>query len=266
MKTRVLVLSLLPFLALAVRGQELDPESEDVIVLSPFMVMSDGDVGYSAASALAGARMATNLVDPNAAGRVPNVPVTITKRAEAVAVSFALVNTGDKQDKRNGELYGSVESLRTEIARVPGLRFEHREVRFASGNRSKVSFSRSGATTSYASVLILADLPQGVDVVALVKTIRDTVQKATLQGQTKIVDGVVGMYLKDTQKYRREILDAIFSDIEALKKSLGPDFEVLVSGLNQAVRSRICSETDVELWIDYSFAIRSIREMTAGKK
>jgi len=45
---------------------------------------------------------------------VPNVPVTITKRAEAMAVSFSLVNTGDKQDKRNTELYGSVESLRAE--------------------------------------------------------------------------------------------------------------------------------------------------------
>jgi len=84
------------------------------------------------------------------------------------------------------------------------------------------------------------------------------------QGQTKIKDGVVGLYVKNTAKCRREILDKILSDIDGLKKSLGTDFEVIPSRLNQPVRSRICSETDVELWIDYNF--RSGREMAAVKK
>jgi hypothetical protein len=246
-------------------AQESDSDSEDVIVLSPFSVDSDIDASYSAAGALAGARMATNLVDPQSAAQIPSVPITITKRADALAVSFALANLGDKQDKRNSELYASVESLRAAVAKTPGLRFEHREIRFASGNRSRLSISRNGTTTSHAAILILADLPEGVDVVKLVKLIRDTVQKAALQGQTKLVDGVVGLYLKNPSKYRREILDTIFADLEGLKKSLGAEFEIIPSGFNQAVRSRICSETDIELWIDYNFAIRSIREMTAKK-
>ena len=266
MKLYKLAVLLVPLLALPARSQTSDSESEELITLSPFTVSTDEDAGYSASSALAGARMANGLIDPNASGRLPNVPITITKRADALAVSFVLVNTGDKQDKRNSELYASVESLRAEVARVPGLRFEHRQVRFAAGNRSKLSFSRSEATTSHAAALILADLPADVDVVKLVKTIRDTVQKATLQGQTKLVDGVVGLYLKTPSKYRREILDRIFEDIEGLKKSLGAEFEVLPSGLNQPVRMRICSETDIELWIDYSFAIRSVRELVAAKK
>lgn len=250
---------------LPLHAQDSAPESEEVVTLSPFMVSSDEDGGYAAASSLAGARMATNLVDPTN-GRLPNVPITITKRADALAVSFALVNGGDKQDKRNSELYASVESLRAQIARVPGLRFEHRQVRFAAGNRSKFSVLRSDATTSHAAILILADLPPGVDVVKLVKSVRDTVAHATLEGQTKLVDGTVGLYLKTPARFRREILDRIFEDIEGLKKSLGTEFELLPSGLNQPVRMRVCSETDVELWIDYSFTIRSIRELVAEKK
>jgi hypothetical protein len=270
------ILTLMKFCAFAVTcllafapsmvGQGSEPESEDLIVLSPFEVNTSEDVGYTAASALAAARMATGLVDPNAAARTPNVPITITKRAEALAVSFALTNLGDKQERRNAELYASVESLRATVAKTPGLRFEHREVRFASGNRSKLSIGRNGATSSYAAVIIFADLPPGTDVVKTVKLIRDTVQQAALQGQTKIIDGVVGLYLKNPAKYRREILDRIFEDIDALKKSLGSEFEVLPSGLNQPVRARICSETDVELWLDYSFSIRSIRDLTQPKK
>lgn len=266
MKARHLLWSLIPFLALVAAAQDSNSESEEVVALTPFEVTADNDVGYTSGGAFARERLANNLVDPSAANRAPNVPITMTHRADALAVSFTLVNSGDKQDKRNAELYATVESVRSEVARVPGSRFEHREVRFAAGNRSKISFSRSGATTSYASVLILADLPPGVDVVRLVKSIRDSVAQATLSGQTKLVDGVVGLYLKTPAQYRREILDRIFADIDALKKSLGPEFEVLPSGLNQPVRARICSETDVELWIDYSFTIRSIRELTAAKK
>jgi hypothetical protein len=262
-KTAWLLLALIP---IASSAQTSESESEEFIALSPFEVSSTEDTVYSASSALAGARLATNLIDPNAANRVPNVPITITKRAESLAVSFALINLGDKQEKRNGDLYASVEALRAAVGNTSGLRFEHREVRFASGNRSKLSIGRSGATTSSAAVLILADLPEGVDVVKLVKTIRDTVQKVKLQGDTKIIDGVVGLYLKNPAKHRREILDRIFEDLDGLKKSLGPDFEVQPSGLNQAVRARICSETDVELWIDYGFSIRSIREITAARK
>jgi hypothetical protein len=265
MNLRRFVWCLLPLLVVAARAQ--DGDSEEMITLSPFSISAEDDVGYSVSSAFAGTRLANNLVDPTAARRTPNVPVTLIKRADALAVSFSLVNAGDRQDRRNAELYASIESLRAEIGRVPGLHFEHREVRFASGNRSKISFaSRSGTTTSYASVLVLADLPEGVDVVKQVKAIRDAVARATLQGQTKMVDGVVGLYVKDAAQHRREILDRIFADLDGLKKSLGAEFEVLPSGLNEPVRVRVCSETDVEFWIDYSFTIRSIRELTAGKK
>lgn len=266
MKSPKLFWLLFPILALSARAQDYDSETEEVITLSPFEISSGEDVGYTAASALASARMATNLVDPNSANRVPNVPITITKRADALVVSFALVNLGDKQEKRNSDLYASVEALRAQVAGTPGLRFEHREVRFASGNRSKLSIGRSGATTSHAAVLILADLTDGIDVVRTVKKIRDTVQKAKLQGDTKIIDGMVGLYLKNPAQHRREILGKVFEDIDGLKQSLGPDFEILPSGLNQPVRARICSETDVELWVDYSFTIRSIRELTAPKR
>lgn len=266
MKLRLLLLVALCSSVAALSAQSSEGEGEELITLSPFSVAGDDDAGYSAASALAGARMATALIDPNLASRTPNVPITVTKRAEALAVSFALANLGDKQDRRNSELYGSVESLRAAVASTPGLRLEHREIRFASGNRSKLSIGRNGTTTSHAAILILADLPEGVDVVKQVKLIRDTVQKAALQGQTKIVDGVVGLYLKNPAKYRREILDRIFEDIDGLKKSLGAEFEVLPSGLNHPVRARIASETDVELWIDYSFTIRSLRELAQPKK
>ncbi|HUR60394.1 MAG TPA: hypothetical protein VM029_21910, partial [Opitutaceae bacterium] len=84
-------------------------------------------------------------------------------------------------------------------------------------------------------------------------------------GETKLIDGPAGLYLRRPNDYRKELLGKIFEDLELVKKGLGSDFEVLVSGLSQATRLRPCSETDIEVWVDYSFTIRSVRELD-GKK
>jgi len=81
-----------------------------------------------------------------------------------------------------------------------------------------------------------------------------------------VIDGPFGLFLRRPSQFRGELLTKIFDDLAVVKKGLGPEFEVLVSGLSGAVRLRTCSETDVELWIDYGFTIRSIRELEAKKK
>jgi hypothetical protein len=82
----------------------------------------------------------------------------------------------------------------------------------------------------------------------------------------KLLDGSVGLYIRGPSQYRPEILAKIFQDVDAVKKGLGAEFEILVSGLAGSVKMRTCSETEIELWIDYSFTIRSIREIEAQKK
>ena len=66
--------------------------------------------------------------------------------------------------------------------------------------------------------------------------------------------------------FDREILQAIFDDLDFIKKGLGEKAEVVASGLNQAVRLRACSETEIELWIDYSFTIHSVNALLNPKK
>ena len=61
--------ALIAFTAAATTAQtvasssDLDPKKEDTIVLSPFTVSTDKDVGFVATSSLAGGRMATDLKD-----------------------------------------------------------------------------------------------------------------------------------------------------------------------------------------------------------
>ncbi len=193
---------------------------------------------------------------------MPSVPITLIRRADAVIIEFALSNSADKQDQRNKELTDSVDALAAQIKATPGLRFENREVQLMSGNRSRSIIGKGGAVTSFANFAIFADL--SADEARLyerVKQVRALVSAAKLIGGTKVIDGPVALYLKRPNDLRKELLGKIFDDLEVVKKGLGENMEVLVTGLNTPVRLRSCSEREVELWIDYSFTIRSITEL-----
>jgi hypothetical protein len=249
-----------------IRAQSDDQASEDIVELSPFTVATEGEPAYKATAALAGTRIATQLVDPRSAAMPAPVAVSILRRADAVAVQFVLSNSGGKQEVRNQELYSSLEGIEAAFRKVPGMRVEQREVRFTGGNRKMFSVSSGESTMSFVSVLVLADLPPEGRVADRVKQVRDILASTKLVGLTKYSDGSVGLYVKNPDQYRREILQKVFDDVDFLKKGFGGEFEVQPNGLNGKVRMRVASEAEVELWIDYGILFRSIRELEAAKK
>lgn len=235
-----------------------NPDSEEVISLSPFCVEDRGYASYRA-PAPAQPRFGSDN------GSIPNVPITVIRKADAVVIEFALSNSADKQDVRNKELTDSVDALAAEIRAIPGLRFENREVQLMSGNRSRSIIGKGGAVTSFANFVVFADLTAETRLYERVKQVRGIVSAAKFTGATKVIDGPVALFIKRPNETRAELLTKIFADYEQLKKGLGAEFEVLVSGLSGPVRLRSCSENEVELWLDYSFTIRSIRELEAKK-
>jgi hypothetical protein len=267
-------------LAMPVVAYSQSSSDEEVVSLNPFEVTTEPDAGYSATSTLAGTRVRGELKDVGSAvsvvtaqflrdttAAIPQVPVTIIKKADALVIQFALATTADKADARNAELNSYIEAISKAVASSSGLRFEPREVFLAGADRKRSIIGKGGAITSFAHFVVFAELGEGVRPYQRVKQVRDLVSGLKIDAATtKLIDGPVGLYLRRPGQYRNEILAKVFDDIEVLKKGLGQDFEILVSGLSGGIRMRTCSETEVELWIDYSFAIRSVRELLAAKK
>ena len=239
-------------------------EAEEAVVLSPFEVTSVNDRGYVATSTLAGTRI---VAAANATAQpMPSVPITLIRRADAVIIEFALSNSADKQDQRNKELTDSVDALAAKIKETPGLRFENREVQLMSGNRSRSLVGKGGVVTSFANFAVFAELGDDARLYERVKQVRALVSAAKLVGGTKVIDGPVALYLKRPNDLRKELLAKIFDDLETVKKGLGENMEVLVTGLNGPIRLRSCSEREVELWIDYGFTFRSVYELKVRER
>ena len=213
---------------LQAESQSSKEEAEEIVMLSPFEVSASGDQGYAANTTLAG--------------------------------------TGDKADARNAELTTAIDAISAAIKNTPGLRFEPREIMLASADRTKTLIGKGGIVTSYAHFVIFSDFSDGMRPYQRVKQVRDLLTGLKIStATTKLLDGPVGLYIRQPSQYRAELLAKIFADLEVVKKGLGAEFEVFVSGLNSGVKMRTCSETDIELWLDYSFTIRSIRELEARK-
>jgi hypothetical protein len=239
--------------------------SEDIIELSPFIISAEGEPAYKGIGAV-GNRAATPLIDPRSALQVPGAAVSILKRAEAVAIQFVISHAGEKQEIRNQELYASLSAIEAAMKRVKGAKLEQREVRFTGGDRKFFSASSGASLTSFVSILVIADLPAEMRVADRVKEIRDAVSATKLIGRTKYSDGSVGLYLRNPDQYRREILEKVFEDFAFLKKGFSDEFEIAPSGLMGRVKARVASESDIELWIEYSFGFRSIRELSSARK
>jgi hypothetical protein len=253
------------FVALLFSARLTWAQTEDpgeTILLSPFQVSTEEDRGYHSSSSAAGRRYSP---PPEETAPMPTVPITLIKRADAVVIQFALSNSTDKQDARNKQLSGSIDAISSAIKTVPGLKLEHREVRLTSGDRKGSFIGKGDVVTSFANIAIIAEITAEMRLYERVKQVRVLVDGAKLVAETKVIDGPVGLFVRRPNEARKELLAKIFEDLELVKKGLGSDFEVLVSGLSQGVHLRSCSESDVELWIDYAFSIRSVRELEATK-
>ncbi|HWA24479.1 MAG TPA: hypothetical protein VG734_02310 [Lacunisphaera sp.] len=246
-------------LAFAQDASSADDPGES-LVLSPFEVSTREDRGYVSTAT----RTYTPRFQGGVGGAYPTVPVTVIRQADSLVIEFALSNSADKQDQRNQELTDSVDLITKAIKAVPGLRFENREVQLSSGNR-RLIIGKGGIVTSFANFAIFAELTPEVRHFERVKQVRNLVSSAKLVGATKVLDGPVALFVKRPNETRAELLAKIFADLEVVKKGLGPEAEVQVTGLSGPVQLRTCSESEVELWLDYSFAIKSVREIEARK-
>jgi hypothetical protein len=240
MKTR-----LLPALALIACSFSvpLPAQEEDVIELSSFSISSDKDSGY---------------VSPQAPQ--PTVAITIKKPAHAVVMELAMSNSSEKQENRTRELLATVEAIEQAVKQEKGLKLEQREIQLRADGRRKILFYKSGASTSLATVVLVGEL-DGTSLFEVVKKMRATISAVKVVGVTRVSEGSVGFLMRDVDQTRQEILTKIFDDVNFIKKGIGPEFEVLLRGLDGPVKVRPCSEREVELWIDYGFTIRSIREL-----
>jgi hypothetical protein len=221
---RSFALSLLLLAAAVVRGQD-----NDVVILSPFVVST-------------------------ASESIP--PITLRKTADFLLLQVQITNDTRDEAKRRDEIYQTVKGIISDAAKVPALEITTREMVLTLQNyQVRLEESSSKADTSSVELLFRLPLKPADDVGALTTQLRQFSKRAVVTGRTEVFPGEIGISVRTPERFRYELIGQIAQDVKKLKELFGDSFDLLVKGLDQRLKWRRASVSELELYLPYSYEV-----------
>jgi hypothetical protein len=74
-------------------------------------------------------------------------------------------------------------------------------------------------------------------------------------GRTEIFTGNLGLSIRNPEKYRYEVVQAVAEDVKKLREAFGDTFEIVVSGLDARLKWERSSVSEIELFLPYRYEV-----------
>jgi len=207
---------------------------EEVIMLSPFEVSS------------------------SRASEKP--PIVIKKRADFLLLQISLVNDTRETEKRRDEVYST---LKTMVTNVPkGSKIELFTEEFTlTPQHYQIPLIDVAEKRDTSRVTLYAKIPlgDGDDVGALSAALRSFVRSIQGDGRTEVFTGDLGLSIKNPERYRYEVVQAIANDVKKLRETFGDGFEIVVKGLDSRLKWERSSISEVELFLPFTYEVFPIK-------
>ena len=182
--------------------------------------------------------------------------VSLRKKADYITLSLTLVNDARLSDARLTEIRRTVR-MALESAKADGRIVLQDGRRVIDDDNFRVD-PTSGRNDSSYFYLYLAIPITGKDSAEKLTDDLITFAKALkVEGRTLITVGQPGLSIKDVERFRMELVQAIAADVARTRAAFGPDVEFSVSGLDQTLLVRAVSVDEVDISLPYSFTIAS---------
>jgi len=227
MKLLTILLFSLCVLGMA-RGQD------EAIVLSPFTVSSDK------------------------ASTKP--PVVLKRRADFLLLEISLVNDTREEEKRRDEVYATLKGMVTGVPKNSKIELFTEEFTLTSSHyQIPISDVAEKRDTSRVTLYAKVPLTDSDDVGTLSETLRMFVRSIRVEGRTEIFAGDLGLSIRNPEKYRYEVIQAIAADIKKLREAFGDSFEITVKGLDGRLKWQRSSVSEVELFLPFSYEVFPVK-------
>ena len=207
---------------------------DETIVLSPFCVSS--------------------------AKRSDKPPVVLKKRADFLLLQIALVNDSREEDRRREEVYSTLKAM---VKSVPdGSKIELFTEEFTlSASHYQIPLVDVSEKRDTSRVTLYAKVPlSGTDDVgALAEELRRFVDGIKGDGRTEIFSGDLGLSIKNPERYRYEVVQAVAADVKRLRDAFGDAFEIVVTGLDSRLEWERTSVSEVELYLPVKYEVFPVK-------
>ncbi len=185
-------------------------------------------------------------------------PIALRKTGDFLVLRVKVENDSRDPEARKREM----DETLLRLVKAAGLtgRFELHSGEYALTPKNHgLALSEDGSRpdTSYAHLFIKVPLAAEDDVPKLTQELQEFVTAAEVSGRTQLSPGKVGLSVVNPEQYRYELLELIAKDISRLSEIFGGAYGFEVKGLDRRLGVRRVSVTQVELYLKYSFSMRS---------
>ncbi|XOV83662.1 MAG: hypothetical protein ACFHXK_00805 [bacterium] len=97
---------------------------------------------------------------------------------------------------------------------------------------------------------------QSIDGEALVLSLKRFVSELGMEGRTLAeVDGDVEVSILNPQQYRSSVIELMANDVKNITSALGPDYRVVLTGIDRPVQWARVGSIDVAIFIPYEYVV-----------
>lgn len=184
--------------------------------------------------------------------RTVQAAIEIETRADHVVVPIAIIADIRNPVERLEAIGATIRALKSAFSARRGVEIEVGPVTLTSRYPSKVSSSSGGSS---ANLFLLSPLTDDGDVFSMTKTAYQAIGIVRSPEDVRILVGDASLTVKDPETYRAQLLKSLRSQLDLVKDTLGETRSVNIKGLDTPVRVSQKSDTEVVLYLEYSYDI-----------
>lgn len=179
----------------------------------------------------------------------------ITKEADFVAIALTIQADHKSPTQRIKAVKKARNAVIVSLEKFKDIEVKLGVVSLSSRQRASYSFKSSYSRASQMELFVIGRLDSAHSIFSQTSKIYRAVRGTELPDDTSVSLGSTSLGIDDPEYYRKALLSAIAKHVSATKKSLGSQGNVVVRGLESSIFVVQKNETEVSLFIPYSFDI-----------
>jgi hypothetical protein len=196
----------------------------------------------------------------SSAKRSNKPPVVVKKRADFLLLEISLVNDSREEEMRRTEVYTTLKALLKGVPAGSKIELFTEEFTLTPAHYQIPLFDvAEKRDTSQVTLYAKIPLSESDDVGALAESLRAYVRKIKGDGRTEIFSGELGLSIKNPEKYRYEVVQAIAADVKKLRESFGDSFEIIVTGLDGRLEWERTTVSEIELYLPMKYEVFPVK-------
>jgi len=187
-------------------------------------------------------------------------PIVLKRRADFLLLQINVVNDTREEEKRRDEVYATLSGMVAGIPKDSKIELFTEEFTLTS-THCQIPLVDVLGKRDASSVTLYAKTPlaDGDDAGVLSEKLRAFVRSVKVQGRTEVFTGNIGLSIKNPEKYRYEVIQAIAADVKKLREAFGDTFEITVRGLDARLQWQRSSISEVELYLPFKYELFPVK-------